>query len=794
MSLKNDTRHHPVGKYPTGIMINNSLTNSCDELLTVEKNHVKFYICGPTVYNSAHLGHARAYLTFDIIRGILEDFFSLDVTYVMNITDIDDKIILRGRQAHLIEKWLEEHSTPNNAVVEDLTAAVNGAMAKLQKKIDELAIEVAKEHQTKEETIRWKQDMAMKTLYEKQLMTEQAIINDLTTSSSDNVALDQLFQKHKTLKDNLGIWLDNKYGKGKFDNDIFQKFARHYEGEFMKDMQDLGVRPPTVLTRISEYVPEVISYVERIISNGFAYVGDDHSVYFDTEAFKTAGHCYRKLVPAKEGSDDSKLLAEGEGTLVSDGPSVKKCDNDFVLWKNSKPGEPVWKSPWGEGRPGWHIECSAMGSAVFDDNMDIHGGGVDLKFPHHDNELAQGEAHYGCHQMVNNFLHAGHLHIEGLKMSKSLKNFKTIGEGLKTYSANQIRILFLLNAWDKPMNFSDEQLEESGAKEKQFHEFFQNLKMVLRDQRALPNKKWVRNKDETEERKDKNGETKVNASTSKKSVGSTTEYGLWCSLVACRTAVDQYLRDNFDTNSSICALSDLIKTTNNYLGSNKLKEQGYLLLDIGKYVAKVLAAFGVIKRDFNSWLIDESSQSLMVQLHVNKKNNEDGAENREAIVTPVVKIVSNMRDQIRKLAGSGAGKKELFELCDLVREQLAHEGIRLEDRPGQSTGWKFEDKELLRATIEAEKKEKQEKLAAKKKKANAPPAPQSLICDPKLMYKPEGNCGKGSDGKDLYSQWNEDGIPTHLLDGTEVSKKKQKKLVKAQASQQKKYSKQQQNK
>lgn len=146
----------------------------------------------------------------------------------------------------------------------------------------------------------------------------------------------------------------------------------------MHDMEDLGVRPPTVMTRISEYVPEVVSYVENIIANGFAYAANG-SVYFDTESFKSAGHCYRKLVPPADGADDSKLMAEGEGSLsasTGDGPTEKKCENDFVLWKKSKPGEPVWSSPWGEGRPGWHIECSAMGSAVFDDNMDIHGGGA----------------------------------------------------------------------------------------------------------------------------------------------------------------------------------------------------------------------------------------------------------------------------------------------------------------------------------------------------------------------------------------------------------------------------------
>ena len=120
-------------------------------------------------------------------------------------------------------------------------------------------------------------------------------------------------------------------------------------------------------------------------------------------------------------SKDATLLADGEGTLEV-GKSDKKNQNDFALWKTSKRGEPSWNSPWGKGRPGWHIECSVMASEIFGENMDIHSGGVDLKFPHHDNEMAQSEAFYQNHQWVNYWFHAGHLHIEGLKMSKSLKN------------------------------------------------------------------------------------------------------------------------------------------------------------------------------------------------------------------------------------------------------------------------------------------------------------------------------------------------------------------------------------
>ncbi len=148
------------------------------------------------------------------------------------------------------------------------------------------------------------------------------------------------------------------------------------------------------------------------------------SVYFDTARFdKHPDHTYAKLEPWSAGN--VKLLQEGEGDLTTGG-SEKKNNTDFALWKKSKEGEPAWDSPWGKGRPGWHIECSAMAGDVLGENLDIHSGGIDLAFPHHDNEIAQSEAHYKCDQWVNYFLHAGHLHIEGQKMSKSLKNFVTI--------------------------------------------------------------------------------------------------------------------------------------------------------------------------------------------------------------------------------------------------------------------------------------------------------------------------------------------------------------------------------
>jgi len=180
------------------------------------------------------------------------------------------------------------------------------------------------------------------------------------------------------------------------------------------------------MTRVSEFMPEIIEYVSTIISNDFAYESNG-SVYFNTSNFHGSdNHHYCKLCP--EALNNAEQLEagmkEGEGVLSQDFGTDKKSGSDFALWKKAKEGEPSWDSPWGKGRPGWHIECSVMASNIFKKMgvpggaMDVHSGGVDLKFPHHDNEIAQAEAESGLNQWCTYFLHAGHLHISGLKMSK----------------------------------------------------------------------------------------------------------------------------------------------------------------------------------------------------------------------------------------------------------------------------------------------------------------------------------------------------------------------------------------
>jgi cysteinyl-tRNA synthetase len=152
--------------------------------------------------------------------------------------------------------------------------------------------------------------------------------------------------------------------------------------------------------------------------------------------------------------DRLESLIKAEGDLSKDILKDKKNKNDFALWKKSKEREPFWDSPWGRGRPGWHIECSVMSSAIFGDSLDIHSGGVDLKFPHHDNEIAQTEGFYDNHQWVNYFIHTGHLNIDGLKMSKELKNFKKISEFINKFNPNTFRLYFCSCRWDSTMDFT----------------------------------------------------------------------------------------------------------------------------------------------------------------------------------------------------------------------------------------------------------------------------------------------------------------------------------------------------
>ena len=249
------------------------------------------------------------------------------------------------------------------------------------------------------------------------------------------------------------------------DQTIFTDLARRIENEFTGDMDALNVLRPDATTRVTEYVPQIVTFIERVVEKGFAYEANG-SVYFDIAAFEKAGNTYARLRP--ESRNDKALQEDGEGSL-SKNVDGKRNPGDFALWKKSKPGEPYWPSRWSNGRPGWHIECSVMASDKLGDQMDIHSGGIDLAFPHHDNELAQSEAFFhqsgmGEHRWVKYFFHLGHLSIAGSKMSKSLKNFQTIQDALATaYTARNMRIVFLMSRWNDGVEISPEMRKQADS-------------------------------------------------------------------------------------------------------------------------------------------------------------------------------------------------------------------------------------------------------------------------------------------------------------------------------------------
>lgn len=272
------------------------------------------------------------------------------------------------------------------------------------------------------------------------------------------------------VQDILLPYLDSLYGStiNANDHSIFTKLTKKFEDRFMEDVRALNCVDPDVVTRVTEYGQQIVDFVGKVEKNGFAYRTSDGSVYFDIEAFEAANNNYARLEPWNR--NDKDLQADGEGALTKKS-SEKRSDADFALWKSSKPGEPSWPSPWGNGRPGWHIECSAMASDKLGCQIDIHSGGVDLAFPHHDNELAQSEA-YWCdkgqqtqHQWVNYFMHMGHLSIQGSKMSKSLKNFTTIREALGRgdWTPRGLRIVFLLGGWREGIEITDDLVKEGSS-------------------------------------------------------------------------------------------------------------------------------------------------------------------------------------------------------------------------------------------------------------------------------------------------------------------------------------------
>jgi len=311
------------------LKIYNSLTREKQDFVPIESGKVRMYVCGMTVYDYCHLGHARVLVIFDMVQRWLRAS-GFDVTYVRNITDIDDKIIKRALE--------------NNETIGELT----------------------------------------------------------------------------------------------------NRFIAFMD----EDSAALGVEKPDFEPRATEYVPQMLGLIGQLERNGLAYKAADGDVNFSVRKFPGYGKLSGKSL------DD---LRAGERVDVD---QAKHDPLDFVLWKHAKEGEPFWESPWGKGRPGWHIECSAMSSDILGKQFDIHGGGQDLQFPHHENEIAQSEGAHNC-RFVNYWMHNGFVRVDDEKMSKSLGNFFTIREVLKKYDAEVVRFFILRAHYRSPLNYSDKHLDDA---------------------------------------------------------------------------------------------------------------------------------------------------------------------------------------------------------------------------------------------------------------------------------------------------------------------------------------------
>ena len=681
----------------------NTFTRTKVPFVPLEGNRVGWYICGPTVYDSAHMGHARNYVNFDVLRRVMSDYFRYDVRFIMNVTDIDDKIVMR---AHL------RRSEAMIAAAE----AVGG--------LDALIAPLK----------------ALLASGEKNLGEQEALTASLCAAI---VAKDptKVADPDWTVQDG------------------YLALAHAFEAEFMEDMRLMGVARPDALTRVSEYTEKIVQYIQTIIDRGYAYESNG-SVYFDVPTFEQSpNHKYAKL--NKEALKNVELAMDGEGALAADA-SEKRAENDFVLWKASKPGEPRWPSPWGLGRPGWHIECSAMCSDILGEAVDINGGGIDLNFPHHENQLAQSEAFYDCEQWVNTFVHTGHLHIDGLKMSKSLKNFITIGAALKMYSARQIRFLFLLHQWSDPMDLTpvaerdaatgDErvvgfaQMEQAVAIEKVFVEFFHQVKGVMR---ATPG----------------------GYSVDQEHTWGENERALSLAIDVARAGVHAALLDNINTPATVRALKELVGATNVYLSKTSARDVRPLLVDsAARFVTTTLACLGVAEHSGGIGFGEIGADA----------DTKTGASAEEAMA-PALDALVRFRDEIRALAKTGADKALIMRACDALRDEgLPAIGVKLDDRDGGAL-WKLSSPEELRKELarEAEAKAKKEEETRKKKEEAARKAAEKEAAarvDPREMFKLGEYAG-------VYAEYDEEGIPTKTKDGEEVAKAQRKKLAKLHGAQ-----------
>ncbi|MDD3234787.1 MAG: cysteine--tRNA ligase [Candidatus Cloacimonetes bacterium] len=393
--------------------------------------------------------------------------------------------------------------------------------------------------------------------------------------------------------------IDDKIITQSVDEGIsFSEVAAKYTLAFHQDCAALGIKLPTVQPLATHVMDDIISTIQTLVSKGFAYESNG-DVYFDTVSLASYGSLSGK-----------KTEEQQTGARVAEN-LFKRNPTDFTLWKKSKPGEPVWQSPWGEGRPGWHTECVVMSQKYLGETFDIHGGGIDLVFPHHENELAQAMALTGK-PLANYWMHNGFLNIEGEKMSKSLKNFFTARDILREYDSEAIRFFFLSKHYRSPIDFNRELIEESNRAVANFYAALKSIDYLsLRDSKGLP------------------------------------DYHQNDELRAIEEEFMASMDDDFNTAKAIAVLFDLSKRTKNTSTDLQDRQATAVLL---VHLGRVLGFFQKIEEHFAERKIDLSSQLVELILSYRKeaRDRKDWA----------------MSDKIRDdLANYGIGIKDTAQGC-----------------------------------------------------------------------------------------------------------------------------------
>jgi cysteinyl-tRNA synthetase len=476
------------------LRIHNSLHGTKEEFRPIAAPRVGMYVCGVTVYDLCHVGHARCYVVFDVIRRWLR-YHGYQVTYVRNITDIDDRIIHRAAQ----------------------------------------------------------------------------------------------------------------------NKESIQSLSDRFVGEMHKDFAALAIEAPDHEPRATEHIAGIVSMIERLIASGFAYVSPDGDVLYAVGKFDGYGQLSGKRL------EDLRAGARVEVDLT------KRDPLDFVLWKAAKPGEPSWASPWGEGRPGWHIECSAMSHALLGAHFDLHGGGMDLKFPHHENEIAQSVPL--CGDFVNLWVHNGFVNVDNEKMSKSLGNFFTIRDVLRHVRHPEVLRYFLLSShYRGPINFSQVQLHQADA--------------------AL---------------------TRMYTALRGVADGAGAEAAANDTLASAQTTFEAALDDDINTPEAFAVLQGLARELNSARAAGDVARAAALAAGMHR-LADVL---GVLQVPPEQWFRLAAEQSLDAR--------EDASSAASLSETQIEQLIR---------ARETARRARDFTVADQVRKQLADAGIVLEDQPGGGTSWK----------------------------------------------------------------------------------------------------------